>query len=238
MYKRMSKHDVRNILTDPNLPLSDKEHGPYRMMSPELLHTSGSGLIMYIFKALRFLFGNTVLGMAAVVLLGRLHKRISFELSRQSDRDLPRGSVKNGVLDVTKCQSHERIGNLVRLLFLAYTTSGRSAMKKYAWMNSTRRRKKFILFIKLYVAMEQWFHEPNPKEQVRRARSKIGVVLKLMKELFPRSEGQGYNIPKHHGMTKMQYYMCLFGSGINCFGGPGESHHKWFVKYPGGNTQQ
>ena len=238
LYKRMSKHDVRNILTDPNLPLSDKEHGPYRMMPPELLHTSGSGLIMYIFKALRVLFGNTVLGMAAVVLLDRLHKRISFELSRQSDRDLPRGSVKNGVLDVTKCQSHERIGNLVRLLYLAYTTSGRSAMKEYAWLNSARRRKKFILFIKLYVAMEQWFHESNPKEQVRRARSKIAFVLKLMKELFPRSEGQGYNIPKHHGMTKMQYYMCLFGSGINFFGGPGESHHKWFVKYPGGNTQR
>ena len=59
-----------------------------------------------------------------------------------------------------------------------------------------------------------------------------------MKEVFPRNEGQGYNIPKHHGMTKMQYYICLFGSGINFFGGPGESHHKWFVKYPGENTQR
>ena len=86
--------------------------------------------------------------------------------------------------------------------------------------------------------MEQWFHDFNPKEEVERARRKIAEVLKLMKEVFPRNEGQGYNIPKHHGMTKMQYYMMLFGSGINFFGGPGESYHKWFVKYPGGNTQQ
>ncbi len=32
-----------------------------------------------------------------------------------------------------------------------------------------------------------------------------------------------------HGITKMQEYMKLFGSGINCYGGPGES--------PGQRTQ-
>ena len=32
-----------------NMPLSDLKHGLYRIMPPELLHMSGSGLIMYIF---------------------------------------------------------------------------------------------------------------------------------------------------------------------------------------------
>ena len=90
----------------------------------------------------------------------------------------------------------------------------------------------------MYLAMEQWFHDFNPKDEVEDAHKKIAEVLRLMKEVFPRDEGQGWNIPKHHGMTKMQYYMMLFGSGINFFGGPGESHHKWFVKYPGNNTQR
>ena len=120
MYKKMSKHDVRSVLTEPNLPLLDEVHGPYRMMPPELLHTSGSGLIMYMFMSLRLMFGNTVPGLAALVLLDKMHKRISWELDRQSDRDMPRGSINNGVLDVTKCRSHQRIGNLVRLLYLAY----------------------------------------------------------------------------------------------------------------------
>jgi hypothetical protein len=39
-------------------------------------------------------------------------------------------------------------------------------------------------------------------------------------------------------MTKMQYYMELFGSAINFFGGPGESSHKEFVKAPGLKTQR
>jgi hypothetical protein len=39
-------------------------------------------------------------------------------------------------------------------------------------------------------------------------------------------------------MMKMQFYIQLFGSGMNFFGGPGESHHKTFVKIPGQQTQR
>jgi hypothetical protein len=41
-----------------------------------------------------------------------------------------------------------------------------------------------------------------------------------------------------HGMTKMQEYMKLFGSGVNFYGGPGESAHKQFIKIPGQRTQR
>ncbi len=40
-----------------------------------------------------------------------------------------------------------------------------------------------------------------------------------------------------HGITKMQEYMQLFGSGINFYGRPGESAHKQFIKIPGQRTQ-
>jgi hypothetical protein len=41
-----------------------------------------------------------------------------------------------------------------------------------------------------------------------------------------------------HGIAKMQEYMTLFGSGINFYGGLGESAHKQFIKIPGQRTQQ
>jgi hypothetical protein len=41
-----------------------------------------------------------------------------------------------------------------------------------------------------------------------------------------------------HGITSMQEYMMLFGSGINFYGGPGESAHKQFTKISGQRTQQ
>jgi hypothetical protein len=51
-YYSISMHDFRNALTEKSLPLSDNIHGPYKMMPPELLHTSGSGLIIYMFESL------------------------------------------------------------------------------------------------------------------------------------------------------------------------------------------
>jgi hypothetical protein len=41
-----------------------------------------------------------------------------------------------------------------------------------------------------------------------------------------------------HGITKMQEYMMLFGSGINFYGRSGELAHKQFIKIPGQRTQQ
>ncbi len=39
-------------------------------------------------------------------------------------------------------------------------------------------------------------------------------------------------------MTEMQEYIKLFGSGINFYGGPGESAHKQIIKILGQRTQQ
>jgi len=41
-----------------------------------------------------------------------------------------------------------------------------------------------------------------------------------------------------HGMTKMQTYMKLFGSGMNFYCGPGEAVHKTFVKLACQKTQR
>jgi hypothetical protein len=47
-------YDIRKTaLTEKSLPLSDNIHGPYKMMPPKQLHTSDSGLIMYMFESLR-----------------------------------------------------------------------------------------------------------------------------------------------------------------------------------------
>jgi len=57
-YKSKSMYDIINALLDKNLPLSDKNHGLYKLFPPELLHTSGSGLIMYMFESLRHQIGT------------------------------------------------------------------------------------------------------------------------------------------------------------------------------------
>ena len=58
-YQSVSTYDIFHALHDENLPLSDNIHaGPYKLMSPELLHTSGSGLIMYMFESFQHQVGG------------------------------------------------------------------------------------------------------------------------------------------------------------------------------------
>jgi hypothetical protein len=101
-------YDIRNALTEKSRPLSDNIHGPYKMMPQELLHTSGSGLIMYMFESLRDQMGSG----KGRDLIDKLHIQISNLIKRQSEHDFPRGSMRNGHIDETKCQSLERKGNL------------------------------------------------------------------------------------------------------------------------------
>ena len=161
-FRSMSTYDIENALHDDHLPLSDNVHGPYKMMPPELLHTSGSGLIMYMFKSLQHLMG----GGRDRDLIDQQHIEISNLLKRQSKRDFPRGSMRNGLIDGTKCQSSERKGNLFRLLCIAHTTIGSSIMKR-SLSYPKPKWKQFIEFLKLYLGMEEWFHDANDKDEVR-----------------------------------------------------------------------
>ena len=233
-FKSISRYDISNSLLNRYLPLSDEIHGPYKMMPPELLHTSGSGLIMYMFESLRDQLGNGINRDK----IDKQHIIISNLIKRQSERDFPRGSMRNGLIDGTKCQSSERKGNLFRLLVVAHRTKGKEVLQTSLKL-SERRWNKFLYTLKMYLGMEEWFHDSNDKAQVRNARVTIGKVLSLLQRFFPRQDNtNGYNIPKMHGMTKMQTYMTLFGSGINFYGGPGEAAHKTFVKAAGLKTQR
>lgn len=234
LFQSMSRYPISNALLHPSLPLSDHIHGPFRMTPPELLHTSGAGLIMYIFHVMAELLGSGIIRNE----IDQQHVTVTKALRRQSERDTPRGATRNGVVDGTKCQASERRGNLFSITCMAHTTIGKKVLKEGLRLSDAKWRV-FLLFIRQYLALEEWFHAHNRKDEVRKAPRKIGRVMKMLKDLFPRGEGtNGYNIPKMHGMMKMQPYILLYGSAENFHGGTGESAHKGFVKAPGLKTQR
>ncbi len=107
-FRSVSRYDINNAFLEKHLPLSNNVHGPYKMMPPKLLHTSGSGLMMYMFELLHHQLGA-----------GKDCDNIDWEhivvsniIKRQSERDFPQGSMRNGLIDRTKCQSSEQKGNL------------------------------------------------------------------------------------------------------------------------------
>ncbi len=110
------------------------------------------------------------------------------------------------------------------------TTNGSRVMKR-SLKYSDAKWKQYIEFLKQYLCMEEWFHDSNNKVEVINTQPLIAKVLQSLQHFFPRNTNtNGYNLPKMHGITKMQEYMKLFGSGINFYGGPGESAHSNLLK--------
>ena len=98
-------------------------------------------------------------------MLGKLHQQFSGEIQRQSGRDFPRGSVRNGIMDGTKCQSSEIRGDIFLLLCLVHTKVGRKALEPI-WKKIGIGMEEFCNLIKLYLSTEEWFHSSNPKSEV------------------------------------------------------------------------
>ena len=192
-----------------------------------------AGLTMYMFESLQRLVGEGICHDR----LDKQHVIMFYRMKQQSERDTPRGSIRNGLIDTTRCQSLEWKGNFFLLMCIAHTTAGSAILKEKLGYNN-RQWNEWLTFAKLYLSMEEWFHDSCLKEEeVRKSRVAIGIVIEMMQELFPRADGHGYNLPKMHGMTNMQEYVWLFGSLMNCYSGPGEASHKCFVKSLGWKTQ-
>ncbi len=171
-FKSVSCYDIKNAFLQRFMPLSDYLHGPFRMMLPELLHRSGSGLNMYMFESLRLHFGGGI----DQDYIDQEHIVVSNIIQRQSEHDFPRGLMRNGLMDGTKIQSFERKGNLFRFFCIAHRTKAKTILKNSLQLSDVGWRK-FIHFIKSYLAMEEWFHDSNDKNEVHNARDEIAKVL-------------------------------------------------------------
>ena len=146
------------------MPLSDNVHGPANMTPPELLHASGSSVCKYIFESL----GAQIGGGIARDDIDKMHIKVYLNIKRQRECDFPRGAIRNGIIDSTKCQSEERKGNLFLLLCIANMTEGSQKLRtKLSYSNS--KWTKWLEFVKLYLSMEEWFHNNNDKVEVRQA---------------------------------------------------------------------
>ncbi len=97
-FRSVSRYDINNAFLEKHSPLSDNIHGPYKMMPPKLLHTSGTGLIMYMFESRHHQLGAG----KDCDNIDREHNVVSNIINHQSECDFPRGSICNGLIDRTK----------------------------------------------------------------------------------------------------------------------------------------
>ena len=83
---------------------------------------------MYILLSSGRVFGTRKDDMDKRDLLDKLYQHFPGEIQKQRERDFPRGSVRNGIIGGTKCQSNECQGNLFLLLCITHMSARKRAL--------------------------------------------------------------------------------------------------------------
>jgi hypothetical protein len=108
-----------------------------------------------------------------------LHHTLHFDLKRNSERDFPRGSARNGALNHTLVSATERCGNKFLLLCHCHTDAVHKDFEMI-FCQSGINSANFFKCLKLYISMEEWFHENNLKEEVNLANCLVSETLELL----------------------------------------------------------
>ena len=120
----------------------------------------------------------------------KAHHLLNHRLRRNSERNIPRGSDRNGFLKNTLVNASERRGNLFHLLCLCHTDQISGQLKDVLF-NKKVQLKNVICCIKLYLSFEKWLHATNPKVEVESSRLVIAKLVKLIETSFPRTDDDG-----------------------------------------------
>ncbi len=159
----LSKHPIKNLYMNDNIPLLDLKCGVYGMTPPERLHNACEGCTKYTFKSLLDTITKCTKGNALIREMELLHFTFHFEWSRNSEKDHPRSAGRNDLMSHSQVSELERRGNLLCLLCLSCTDAIKPKLHEKSCEQS-------ILINKLYkclkLSMEEWFHESNLKEEV------------------------------------------------------------------------
>ncbi len=182
--KEFSKHNTLNAFMHEDLPLSDQIHGIYHMTPPEWLHTTSEGLTKYMIDSLCNTIGNMGHGKKVLTKIENLQHTLHFHLKKNSERDFAMGSARNDALKNTLVSATEHHGNMFLLLCLCHTDAVckdfETVLCRFG-INSAN----FFKCLKLYISMEEWFHENNLKDEANSANSLVAETLELFHTCFP-----------------------------------------------------
>ena len=125
----LSQHQVPIEMN--KLALADSRHGISAHMPKENLHVFGAGLYASAIQVIHDLIGRRGKNAKYKDHLDQLHQRVTFDIRRNSERNIPRSSNRYGFMDRTRITATERKGNLYVFLVALHTFQGIGIMKPF-----------------------------------------------------------------------------------------------------------
>ncbi len=154
------------------------------MTPQERLHTTSEGLTKYMIDSVCNTISDVGHRKKMLTKKESLHHTLHFHLKRNSERDFPRGSARNGALKNTLVSATEHSKNMFLLLCLCHTDTLRKKFETILCQSGINSAS-FFKCLKLYISVESWFHKNNMKDEVNSANSLVAETLELLHTFFP-----------------------------------------------------
>ena len=229
-FKKFSKHPIDSCFEgDYPTPFSDSIHGVYGSTPGDNLHMFASGIVRYAIDEFSNMLGPKKSNLEVKKDLDNLYILMVDDSSRNSDRDIPRSTPRDGFTCGGFQTAMENVGCFLKMLQITYTTSGRERIQPI--LTSCKISKKNLqMCMKQMLAFGQWMLDHNPKSEVNSADKAVSATLDLIKVVFPRTDGNGWKLPKFHLMKLVLYFIKQFGAGEQYTGQTGERLLKTLFK--------
>jgi len=149
---------------------------------------------------------------------------------------------QDGVSTITNISAVTKVGILFAIVIAALSSDGQDVLLNEAKLTSTTYFNMIEAFESL-LCYWAWlkkdeFWDLHDIESQKSAKMSIFKLMNRLKHLFPRKNGNQWEIPKFHKQMHIAYYIWLYGSHLNIHTGPQEHNHIANSKKPRQRTQK
>ena len=242
--KSISKHPVENAFD--KLPLADPYQGVIGITPQEMLHLMGAGIYKYLLLGIRDIIGMGDKNSSVKGLVNDIFPDIKLHLQRNSCKDVPRMSNRNGFFNVTCLTSEEARGNFFGLVLFMHTTYGRGILSHF-FVEKGVNYDDMLETCCLVLGWERFFVSPQTRADYKAAEYVTWDLQSRIARDIPRPEYQGegkkagskgWKIAKFHALGFLSALVQKFGSAKTFDSAANEKHHKDFVKANAKLTQR
>ena len=139
-------------------------------------------------------------GSASKEQMSKVCIKLGHVASRQCCRDTPRVHFPNGIETLSKVTANENSGIILLLLIFSITSHGRDFIDNVTDMEEMQLHAFILLFCRMLQFEKFLKLSSHKKADILKAKRITPKFMKLIKNTFDRTEGQGMKIIKFHDL--------------------------------------
>eukprot|EP00531_Pseudo-nitzschia_arenysensis_P000969 CAMPEP_0116116834 /NCGR_PEP_ID=MMETSP0329-20121206/1249_1 /TAXON_ID=697910 /ORGANISM="Pseudo-nitzschia arenysensis, Strain B593" /LENGTH=935 /DNA_ID=CAMNT_0003610355 /DNA_START=406 /DNA_END=3213 /DNA_ORIENTATION=+ len=234
-FKLLSHHPIRNVFH--GMDFGENPNNIHLASPGEKLHMHQLGTAKRAISSFVTRFQPSNKG-AIRDTISALMSRYGAELSRQSEKDLPRVNFTSDYLSTVKKEGKDYAGLILCLILALLSTKGSEVMRaKEEEVPGTI--ENLVRTLESIIGMEEFLkHGAMKRSHAKNLPAIVADFLNGVHLNCYREKHMGQRLIKYHLYFHLQQYIEMWGTPAGWDSAPSESHHKSEIKAPSQATQR